>query len=137
MKFAQLWVPLFLHYIEGFVLKTCGKITEKYWFYRIFKRFWRVFVVRYGYWNRYGLYADCKSWKEKVFVLRGYGDIFILICFVCVLECLELLQSKRIVFCLNYTRIAERKQAAEKRIEKNFFRFYYRKCVLFECEKIV
>ena len=31
-----------------------------------------VFLLVYGYWNRYGLYTDCKSWKEKVFVLRMY-----------------------------------------------------------------
>ena len=33
-----------------------------------------VFWVRPGHWNRYGLYADSGSWKEKVFVLRVYYE---------------------------------------------------------------
>lgn len=78
-----------------------------------------------------GLYMDCKNWKEKVFVLRDYIYTYMF--------CLRsgmfgaAIEKKREK--MSYTRIAERKQTAEKQNRKA--RFYYRKCVRFECEKIV
>lgn len=91
MKFAQLWVPLFLHYIEERHYKLAWK-SKKRIFCVIWKvLFWEctekvrksidfvgflggfgVFLLCCGYWNRYGIEKYCKSWKEKVFVLRDY-----------------------------------------------------------------
>lgn len=31
-----------------------------------------MFLLRCGYWNRYGIEKYYKNWKEKVFVLRDY-----------------------------------------------------------------
>lgn len=71
-KSLKKWKAYFLPYIEGFVLGMCGKSAEKYWFCGIFRRFWRVFVSV----SVCGCIADCKNWKEKVFVLREYICIY-------------------------------------------------------------
>lgn len=64
MKVKSVFFALY----RRFILRTCGKIAKKYWFCGIFRQFWRVSVGV----NMCGCIADCKSWKEKVFVLRDY-----------------------------------------------------------------
>ena len=110
-KNLRKWKAYFLHYIEVVLFETCGKIAKKYWFYGIFRRFWRAFMC----WSVCGCIADCKSWKEKVFVLSDY--IYTYMFHLCSWMFRAAAIEKNCIF-LRYTRIAELETAAEKRIEK-------------------
>lgn len=73
-----------------------------------------VFLLCCGYWNRYGLYADCKNWKEKVFVLRMYFCMYMfLFVFWNVWGCCN--RKEKLYQMQNW------KQAAENGIEKHIF----------------
>lgn len=121
---------IFLHYIEGFLLGTCGKIAKKHWFYGIFRRFRRAFMC----WSVCGCIADCKSWKEKVFVLSDY--IYTYMFHLCSwMFRAAAIEKNSILFELYQNSRTKNRQ--QKRIKRKYVRFYYRKCVRFECEKIM
>lgn len=80
--------------------------------------------------------TDCKNWKEKVFVLRDY--IYIYMFGLCsALFRAAAIEKKNCIelYFVKYTRLAKLKTGSRKRIERKYVRFYYRKCVLVECDK--
>lgn len=94
-----------------------------------------VFLLRCGYWNRYGLYADCKSWKEKVFVLRMYFCMY-MFCLRSGKFRTAAIEKNCILLELYQNNRTENRQQ-KRGWERKYIWFYYRKCVRFECEKIM
>lgn len=134
MFLCILHVPMFLVFcvIQKVLFWECAEKVWKSIDFMEFLSCFSMFLLRCGYWNRYGIEKYCKNWKEKIFVLRMYFCIYMFgLCSEkfraaaieknCIL--IELYQNSR-------TKTGSRKEDKKAR-------FYYRKCVLFECEKIV